>query len=33
MFEGEPPHFDPPNFVKFDLFLIFAYSENFMRLA
>ena len=33
LFEGEPPILIPQNFVKFDLFVIFAYSENFVCLA
>ena len=30
---GEPPILIPPNFVKFDFFVISAYSKNFMCLA
>ena len=30
---GRPPILIPPIFVKFYLFLIFAYSENFICLA
>ena len=30
---GGPPSLIPPNFVNFDLFVIFAYFENFMCLA
>ena len=32
-FEGEPPILILTNFVKFDLFVTFALSENFMCLA
>ena len=29
LFEGEPSILMPPKFVKFDLFIIFAYSKKF----
>ena len=33
LFAGDPFILVAPNFVKFYLFVIFAYSENFMCLA